>query len=144
MLAPLSPTMIGRPKVRAPTVEAIVAVPTLMITDVRIPAMITGAASGSSTWRRMAPSPMPMPRAAALAATRVAKASRQATERGQIILQEGQGAGGQQWNKRRHEAEADDGRRHRQHRHRRKSLADGDDGLDDAAELRPGRASDED
>ncbi len=51
VLNPLSPMMIGVPSVLAPTVEAIVAVPMLIITEVRTPARITGAASGSSTLR---------------------------------------------------------------------------------------------
>lgn len=51
VLNPLSPMMMGVPSVLAPTVEAIVAVPMLIFTEVHTPARITGAASGSSTLR---------------------------------------------------------------------------------------------
>ena len=46
-----------------PTVEAMAAVPMLMITDVRIPATITGAASGNSTRHRICQALIPTPRA---------------------------------------------------------------------------------
>ncbi|MNL42219.1 hypothetical protein D3C87_1646620 [compost metagenome] len=60
--------MIGVPRVFAPTVDAMVAVPILMITDVRTPARITGAASGNSTFRRRCPALMPIPSATLVAA----------------------------------------------------------------------------
>ena len=41
--------MMGEPRVLAPTVEAIAAVPMLMMTDVRTPDTHTGSASGIST-----------------------------------------------------------------------------------------------
>ena len=48
VLKPLSPTMMGEPRVLTPTVDAMAAVPMLMTTEVRTPAMITGNASGRS------------------------------------------------------------------------------------------------
>ncbi|SQA96547.1 Uncharacterised protein [Cedecea neteri] len=59
----LSPIIIGDPSVLAPTVEAIVAVPILIITDVLMPASMTGAASGNSTFRSICPRLMPIPSA---------------------------------------------------------------------------------
>src|SRR5690606_31104504 len=53
--------MIGVPSVLAPTVEAMVAVPMLIITDVRTPAIITGAASGSSTFTSPCQALTPVP-----------------------------------------------------------------------------------
>jgi hypothetical protein len=50
-LLPASPSKIGVPKVSAPTVEPIVAVPMAIVTDTRTPARMTGAASGNSTSR---------------------------------------------------------------------------------------------
>jgi hypothetical protein len=51
----------------APTVEASAAVPMLMITDVRIPATMTGMASGNSMRRRMRAAFIPRPSAASRA-----------------------------------------------------------------------------
>ena len=55
--------MIGVPSVLTPTVDAMVAVPMLMITDVRTPAIITGAASGSSTFSSRCQALIPIPSA---------------------------------------------------------------------------------
>ena len=48
-----SPAAIGSPRPPAPMNAASVAVPTLMTAAVRMPAMMSGAASGSRTWRRI-------------------------------------------------------------------------------------------
>jgi len=63
-LLPASPSKIGVPRVRAPTVEPIVAVPIAIVTDTLTPARITGAASGRSTSRNICHADKPIPRAA--------------------------------------------------------------------------------
>ena len=50
--------------VNAPTVDPIVAVPMAIVTEIRIPARITGAANGSSTSRSRCQSDSPIPSAA--------------------------------------------------------------------------------
>ena len=55
---------MGVPRVKAPTVEPIVAVPMAIVTDTLIPARITGAAKGSSTARSRCHGDRPMPSAA--------------------------------------------------------------------------------
>ncbi|MNE74396.1 hypothetical protein D3C80_1704740 [compost metagenome] len=61
VLKPLRPIMIGVPSVLVPTVEAIAAVPILIITEVRIPATITGAANGNSTRHKTCQRLIPTP-----------------------------------------------------------------------------------
>ena len=59
--------MMKSPSVSTPASGAIVAVATMLIAAVRMPAMIVGTASGSSTLRMISSSVIPMPRAASTA-----------------------------------------------------------------------------
>ncbi len=63
-LSATKPSKIGVPKVNAPTVDPIVAVPMAIVTETRIPARMTGAARGSSTVRSRCHGDRPMPSAA--------------------------------------------------------------------------------
>ena len=56
--------MMTSPSPLAATVEPMVAVPTLMTSESRIPSRMSGIASGSSTDRSRSPALMPMPEAA--------------------------------------------------------------------------------
>ncbi len=62
------PAMMTSPSVDAATVDPMVAVATEMTTERRMPARMTGVASGSSTPNRRWRSVMPTPRAASVTA----------------------------------------------------------------------------
>ncbi len=61
-----SPEMMGVPSPPAPTTAPTVAVPTLITTEVRIPAMITLREIGSSILKRTCARVIPMPVAASM------------------------------------------------------------------------------
>ena len=130
--------MITSPRPLAATVEPMVAVPRLMTIDSRMPARMTGSASGSSTpdrrWRGA--------HAHALAPLRASAANlRQAAQR---VLEDRQQAVEEQRDQRRRLAETDDRHRQRQHRDRRKGLADIHEAARQRQELGAARAGDED
>ncbi len=114
--------MIGVPSVLAPTVEAMVAVPILTMTEVRIPPGSPGPPAVVPPYTDAASRSFPslQPRLTPQAVSNPARP---------VSLQHRQYAIQREGYKRGQPAKAQHRHRHRQHRHRRKGLTDSGDGL---------------
>ena len=130
--------MIGEPSVKAPTVDPIVAVPMLMITEVRTPD------EDDRPGKRQLDSREPLRRREAHAVGGVDRGRGHRAEPGDGVLDDRQHAIGDQRDDRRLGPVADQRHGDGEHRDRRKGLADGGDRVEDPGELPPRRAGDDD